>query len=146
MPYALIRDGIVVHKIDIGQAQKGFIDCHAEVQCGWLATGNGDDWAFAPPPPPPEPTAEEIAAIAQEQTRARRDLLLKESDWTQLPDAPVDQARWAVYRQALRDLDMTDPDWPQKPEGDVSEDEKLRVERVLDRAARTILFDGKNKA
>lgn len=87
---------------------------------------------------------ESVKTDPAEPVRLRRDLLLKESDWTQLPDAPVDQARWAIYRQALRDLDMTNPDWPAKPEGDVSDEEKLRVERVLDRAARTILFDGKN--
>jgi hypothetical protein len=36
--------------------------------------------------------------------RLYRDKLLTESDWTQLPDAPVDKAAWATYRQALRDL------------------------------------------
>lgn len=36
--------------------------------------------------------------------RNLRDRLLAESDWTQLPDAPVDRAAWAKYRQALRDF------------------------------------------
>lgn len=36
--------------------------------------------------------------------RAERNKLLVESDWTQLPDAPVDAAAWATYRQALRDV------------------------------------------
>jgi len=36
--------------------------------------------------------------------RHYRDRLLAESDWTQLPDAPVDRAAWAKYRQALRDF------------------------------------------
>ena len=36
--------------------------------------------------------------------RSNRDQLLAASDWTQLPDAPVDKAAWATYRQALRDL------------------------------------------
>ena len=36
--------------------------------------------------------------------RLYRDRLLAESDWTQLPDAPVDRAAWADYRQALRDF------------------------------------------
>jgi hypothetical protein len=36
--------------------------------------------------------------------RLHRDRLLTQSDWTQLPDAPVDKAVWATYRQALRDL------------------------------------------
>lgn len=33
-----------------------------------------------------------------------RDTELARTDWTQVADAPVDQAAWATYRQALRDL------------------------------------------
>jgi len=33
--------------------------------------------------------------------------LLYESDWTQLPDAPVDRQAWAAYRQQLRDFPAT---------------------------------------
>jgi hypothetical protein len=36
--------------------------------------------------------------------RASRDEKLKDSDWTQVADAPVDKAVWATYRQALRDV------------------------------------------
>jgi hypothetical protein len=36
--------------------------------------------------------------------RADRNQRLAVCDWTQLPDAPVDQAAWAAYRQALRDV------------------------------------------
>ena len=46
--------------------------------------------------------ADALAAL-----RAERDRLLRESDWTQLPDAPLtaaERAEWAAYRQALRDL------------------------------------------
>lgn len=39
-----------------------------------------------------------------ERMRIIRDRLLVESDWTQLPDAPVDRPAWAKYRQALRDF------------------------------------------
>jgi len=52
--------------------------------------------------------------------RAERNQLLADSDWTQLPDAPVDQAKWAAYRVALRQL-KTQPgfpwhiNWPQPP-------------------------------
>jgi hypothetical protein len=57
--------------------------------------------------------------MAQMQMRQKRDRLLAQSDWTQVPDAPVDQAAWARYRQALRDLpqsaDPLDPLWPAKP-------------------------------
>jgi len=42
-----------------------------------------------------------------ERMRAHRDRLLVESDWTQLPDAPVDRQAWATYRQALRDFPST---------------------------------------
>ena len=59
--------------------------------------------------------------ITAEQARANRDRLLDISDWTQLQDAPVDQATWAVYRQALRDVPQQagfphDVVWPTKPE------------------------------
>ena len=52
--------------------------------------------------------------------RAKRDRLLKESDWTQLPDAPVDSTVWAVYRQDLRDIPQqvgfpADVSWPAEP-------------------------------
>jgi len=64
----------------------------------------------------PELIAERQAA----QARSQRDALLSQSDWTQVPDAPVDQSAWAEYRQALRDLPQqagfpTEITWPQKP-------------------------------
>lgn len=34
----------------------------------------------------------------------KRNTLLSESDWTQLHDATVDKAAWAIYRQSLRDI------------------------------------------
>lgn len=44
-------------------------------------------------------------ALGQMQNvKERRDNLLRDSDWTQLPDAPVDKEAWAKYRQALRDV------------------------------------------
>ena len=36
--------------------------------------------------------------------RTSRDEKLKDSDWTQIADAPVDKEVWATYRQALRDV------------------------------------------
>ena len=50
-----------------------------------------------------------------ERMRLHRDRLLKESDWTQVADAPVDQQAWATYRQALRDFPAT---WTAGPEAD----------------------------
>lgn len=55
-----------------------------------------------------------------ESVRDKRTYLLALCDWTQLPDAPVDVAAWATYRQALRDI-TNQPDpfnivWPQDTE------------------------------
>jgi hypothetical protein len=36
--------------------------------------------------------------------RQQRTDRLKDSDWTQVADSPVDQAAWATYRQALREI------------------------------------------
>jgi len=41
------------------------------------------------------------------EMRRLRDELLASSDWTQLPDAPVNTEAWATYRQALRDAPAT---------------------------------------
>jgi hypothetical protein len=40
-----------------------------------------------------------------DKARGQRDSLLKNSDWTQLPDVPqATKDAWAGYRQALRDV------------------------------------------
>lgn len=72
-----------------------------------------------------EHTAEELAALlpsAEQQwadVRRERNARLAACDWTQLPDAPVDKAVWATYRQALRDIPtQIDPfniSWPEEP-------------------------------
>lgn len=59
--------------------------------------------------------------LAHRKLRRQRRALLEQSDWTQMPDAPVDQAAWRVYRQALRDLPANTPDprnptWPEPPQ------------------------------
>lgn len=41
---------------------------------------------------------------AWKQLRRERDQLLKDSDWTQIPDCTVDKTVWATYRQELRDI------------------------------------------
>ena len=38
------------------------------------------------------------------QIRLARNSELAATDYTQLPDSPVDKEAWAQYRQALRDL------------------------------------------
>lgn len=62
----------------------------------------------------------EAEALLWRELRIRRSQLLAQCDWTQVPDAPVDQSAWAAYRQALRDLpgntvDPANPDWPTPP-------------------------------
>ncbi len=66
------------------------------------------------------PPAFNSAPDKAEEVRGHRNLLLMTSDWTQVADAPVDQAAWAIYSQALRDItDQTgfphEVDWPVKP-------------------------------
>lgn len=39
-----------------------------------------------------------------DQIKLWRNAELAKTDFTQLPDAPVDKEAWAEYRQALRDL------------------------------------------
>jgi len=52
--------------------------------------------------------------------RATRNQLLRDSDWTQLQDAPTNAEAWAAYRQALRDVPSQEgfPSavvWPEVP-------------------------------
>jgi hypothetical protein len=72
----------------------------------WLAEGNT-------PLPPDEPNP-------WEAIRQKRDQLIRDSDWTMIPGATVDQAQWSAYRQILRDLPQTysnpeDVVWPTTP-------------------------------
>jgi len=62
---------------------------------------------------------------ASSGSRFRRDLLLNESDWTQVADsalADTKKTEWATYRTSLRNLpshanwpNLEDEDWPTKP-------------------------------
>ena len=55
--------------------------------------------------------------------RHMRNILLRESDWTQFTDSPLTDSKkteWKTYRQNLRDLpantsDPENPSWPSKP-------------------------------
>lgn len=113
----------------------GTIDCEIEhPQFGWIPfTADPNDVepigaevfnaakdSAAPYVAPPEPTPAEIEAQLASDARAFRNRLLTTSDWTQVADAPVDQAAWAVYRQALRDVPSQPGfpetiDWPAAP-------------------------------
>lgn len=60
-------------------------------------------------------------ADAEHNVRNKRDSLLASSDWTQVADAPINQAEWAAYRQALREVSQQagfpyNVVWPTEPE------------------------------
>lgn len=73
--------------------------------------------------------AEDMGKLRQEiafELRVLRNEMLRESDWTQMPDAPIsaaEKAQWAAYRQSLRDVPQNNPSierieditWPSKP-------------------------------
>lgn len=74
---------------------------------------------------PPKPssfnfTENDPEQAAADMARAERDRILASTDWTQLPDAQVNHADWASYRQALRDVPQQETfplsiDWPVQP-------------------------------
>lgn len=59
---------------------------------------------------------------ALQRIRVERNKLLLDTDWTQLPDVPMDadtREAWRLYRQKLRDFPATcdpfNPVWPEPP-------------------------------
>lgn len=110
--YAIIESGkvanVAVAEPDFA-AEQGWVSCPSDVGPGWGWNGAN----FTPPPPPP-------ADAQWAEVRIQRNKLLAACDWTQLSDAPVNAAAWAVYRQELRDItQQSDPfniTWPQEPE------------------------------
>lgn len=71
-------------------------------------------------------TQQEILEETENMWRYVRDIrneLLKECDWTQLPDSPLinqKQTEWQIYRQSLRDITTQQSpfniNWPTPPE------------------------------
>ena len=57
--------------------------------------------------------------ILMRDVRNKRDELLDDSDWTQVPDSPANSSEWATYRQKLRDItkdiDLSNVTWPTEP-------------------------------
>jgi hypothetical protein len=76
-----------------------------------------------PSPIPKEEIESKVLVKSEENLRQTRNGLLSESDWTQIPDAPLTEAQkteWQTYRQQLRDLPSNTEDprnvtWPTKP-------------------------------
>jgi hypothetical protein len=71
-------------------------------------------WNVANTPIPPTP--EQIIA----ENKAEAESLLLESDWSVLPDVPLqNRTEWEAYRAALRQIAINptlDPVWPTKPQ------------------------------
>jgi hypothetical protein len=100
---------------------------------GWAIDGDDyDTLRWADYNDQPKPTLEEIEAVRVQaevsiewkRIRRERDVILQNTDWTQLNNAPLTAEQvtaWATYRQDLRDLPQVfdDPDfviWPDQPE------------------------------
>jgi hypothetical protein len=116
MILADIKNGVVenIVKVDADNIPDWCVDWPEVIEAGigWTYDGHG----FSEPPAPPIDLDRLAADI-----RAQRNQLLTASDWTQTADAPVDQAAWQDYRQALRDIPQqagfpADITWPAKPE------------------------------
>lgn len=83
---------------------------------------NHSETATFVPPAVTEQEAFQEPSLAK-QERMRRDFLLRQSDWTVLPDAPISEQRrqaFLAYRQLLREIPQQSgfPDnivWPEKP-------------------------------
>jgi hypothetical protein len=88
------------------------------------------DHVVKPKPPQPSPAHvfnplqeqwELDVALAADEVRRQRQILLSLCDWTQMPDSPEPQkTAWAAYRQALRDVPQqpgfpAEVDWPVPP-------------------------------
>jgi hypothetical protein len=58
--------------------------------------------------------------VSWEMIRQKRNKLLSQSDYTQMPDWPGNKTAWAEYRQALRNItqnfiDANEVVWPKAP-------------------------------
>ena len=103
-------EDLIQYRVEEGES---WIESYEDVEGKYVVDG------VLTPRPQAELDAEELE-YAWNKLRNRRRSLLRDTDWTQVPDAPVDSAAWAVYRQELRDLpdNTTDPRevvWPTPP-------------------------------
>ena len=107
MRYAIVEDGEVVNVVIADEPlDDNWIESDTARMGQLYADGEFTD--------PPKDYDAQWAIV-----RADRNAKLAACDWTQLPDAPVDQAAWATYRQELRDITtQSDPFnivWPEVP-------------------------------
>lgn len=100
-----------------GKLAAGFVDIEHDgttvTSCTWNESAY-QKWLSQQPDP-----AESLSA----EVREKRDQLLKDSDWTQIPDSPLNETEkylWKQYRQNLRDIPQQSGfpeyiDWPEEP-------------------------------
>ena len=104
----VIENNIVINTIEVGSLD--FMPNLVEATEGGIGWSYVDGIFTAP-----------VITFTAEEIRSLRDAKLTQSDWTQVADAPVDQAAWATYRQALRDIPSqagfpNEVTWPTEPE------------------------------
>lgn len=108
----VVEDGVVVNTIEVDSLD--FMPNLIE------ATEGGIGWSYSSGlfTAPEQAVSEEDLAVS---ARNRRDMLLRESDWAVLTDAPTDKTAWQAYRQELRDVPQQEGfpnsiNWPTEPE------------------------------
>ena len=115
---AKVKDNVVSEVFVLQEGEKGdeAVALLGLVEQSGVLPGIGWSWdgrIFEPPLP----------LLEWSDIRAERDSLLAASDWTQMPDSPLNGEQknaWADYRQELRDLPQSfaTPDeviWPEAP-------------------------------
>lgn len=105
----LLLTGRGIERIEI-HLNEGEVALPVDGPGEWLISADGKSVSAVPP------------SIERQwmDVRRRRDAMLSECDWTQLPDvAESTRAAWVPYRQALRDLTSAaspaDVVWPVAP-------------------------------
>lgn len=117
--------GISTHNTRVDPSSDGFIDI-TEITVPKDVTVNPQNWTFE------NGNFREFSKEEKQsldfpneaylnKLRSERTLLLAASDWTQVPDAPVDRLAWAEYREELRNLpenteDLRNINWPIQPQ------------------------------
>ena len=106
--------------------------CPPPIEEGWQAKWIGDHWELSEKRLEDDPTVTNVTypfedITPERQLRDTRRGKLRSSDWTQLPDVPLDAKQkeaWGKYRQELRDLpsqqtaediELTNIVWPNPP-------------------------------
>jgi len=109
MTYQQTQTSIVVRLADNAFIPPDPANTDYQAYLAWLEAGN------TPEPAPVEP-------VTWDAIRAKRDQIIRDTDYTMIPGATLDQAQWAAYRQILRDLPQTFAEtgpesviWPEPP-------------------------------